>query len=47
MCKDLFYRRDEKVAACKVKPYKLVERDQGDKGGEDTDQGDKDIEKKS
>ena len=34
----------KKVAGCKVKPYDLVERDQGYKGGEDNDQGEKDIE---
>ena len=34
-----------KVAVCKVKPYELVERDQGDKGGEDNNQREKHVDK--
>ena len=32
----------KKIVPCKVKPYELVERDQGDKCGEENDQGGKD-----
>ena len=34
----------KKVAACKVKPYELIGRDKGDKGGKDNDQEEKDLE---
>ena len=36
----------KKVAACKVNPYELVERDQGEISGNKMDQGEKDDEEK-
>ena len=43
---DLFDGRNEKMAACKVKPCELVGRDHEDKGGDKKYQGEKDDEEK-
>lgn len=44
---DLFYGRNEEGTACKVKPHELTERDQGDKGDENSNQGEMDKNKEA